>query len=71
MYKRQTYNHAISVNEEKNAIQTVAEKAKKAGKKVGVTTSVSVDPVSYTHLLIREFIVITGCIREITSLMTG
>lgn len=27
----------------KNAIQTVAEKAKKAGKKVGVTTSVSVD----------------------------
>ena len=40
---KKTYNHAISVNEEKNAIQTVAEKAKKAGKKVGVTTSVSVD----------------------------
>ena len=40
---KKTYNHAISVNEEKNAIQTVAEKAKKAGKKVGITTSVSVD----------------------------
>ena len=40
---KKTYNHAISVNEEKNAIQTVAEKAKNAGKKVGVTTSVSVD----------------------------
>ena len=40
---KKTYNHAISVNEEKNTIQTVAEKAKKAGKKVGVTTSVSVD----------------------------
>ena len=57
---KKTYNHAISVGEDKNAIQTVAEKAKKAGKKVGVTTSVSVDhatpaafyahPVSYTHL---------------------
>ena len=31
------------MGEDKNAIQTVAEKAKKAGKKVGVTTSVSVD----------------------------
>ena len=40
---KKTYNHAISVGEDKNAIQTVAEKAKKAGKKVGVTTSVSVD----------------------------
>ena len=40
---QKTYNHAISVGEDKNAIQTVAEKAKKAGKKVGVTTSVSVD----------------------------
>ena len=37
---KKTYNHAISVGEDKNAIQTVAEKAKKAGKKVGVTTSV-------------------------------
>lgn len=38
-----TYNGAISVGEDKNAIQTIAEKAKKAGKKVGITTSVSVD----------------------------
>ncbi|WP_294630673.1 alkaline phosphatase [uncultured Bacteroides sp.] len=38
-----TYNHAISVGEDKNAIQTVAEKARKAGKKVGVATSVSID----------------------------
>ncbi len=38
-----TYNHAISVGEDKNPMETVAEKAKKAGKKVGVTTSVSVD----------------------------
>ena len=40
---KKTYNGAISVGEDKNAIQTIAEKAKKAGKKVGVTTSVSVD----------------------------
>ena len=40
---KKTYNHAISVDVDKNPIQTVAEKAKKAGKKVGVTTSVSVD----------------------------
>ena len=32
---KKTYNGAISVGEDKNAIQTVAEKAKKAGKKVG------------------------------------
>lgn len=38
-----TYNSAISVGEDKNPIETIAEKAKKAGKKVGVTTSVSVD----------------------------
>ncbi|MCD8183673.1 MAG: alkaline phosphatase [Bacteroides sp.] len=38
-----TYNGAIGVDVNKNALQTVAEKAKKAGKKVGVTTSVSVD----------------------------
>ena len=37
---KKTYNGAISVGEDKSAIQTVAEKAKKAGKKVGVTTSV-------------------------------
>ena len=38
-----TYNGAIGMDDDKNALQTVAEKAKKAGKKVGVTTSVSVD----------------------------
>ena len=38
-----TYNGAIGMDDEKNVIQSVAEKAKKAGKKVGVTTSVSVD----------------------------
>ncbi|MCF2707897.1 alkaline phosphatase [Bacteroides pyogenes] len=40
---KKTYNHAISVDKDKNPIQTLAEKAKRAGKKVGVTTSVSVD----------------------------
>lgn len=40
---KKTYNGAISVDEDRNAIQTVAEKAKRAGKKVGITTSVSVD----------------------------
>lgn len=38
-----TYNGAIGMDDQKNTLQTVAEKAKKAGKKVGVTTSVSVD----------------------------
>ena len=38
-----TYNGAIGIDDQKNVIQSVAEKAKKAGKKVGVTTSVSVD----------------------------
>lgn len=38
-----TYNDAIGVDTEKNSLQTVAEKAKKAGKKVGITTSVSID----------------------------
>ncbi|MEG1004797.1 MAG: alkaline phosphatase [Bacteroides sp.] len=38
-----TYNGAIGLDDQKNKITTVAEQAKKAGKKVGVTTSVSVD----------------------------
>ena len=38
-----TYNGAIGMDDQKNVIQSVAEKAKKAGKKVGVATSVSVD----------------------------
>ena len=40
---KKTYNSAISVGEDKKPMETVAEKAKKAGKKVGVATSVSVD----------------------------
>lgn len=50
---KKTYNHAIGVDINKAPIQSVAEKAKKAGKRVGVTTSVSVDhatPASfYAH----------------------
>ena len=38
-----TYNGAFGMDDDKNALQTVAEKAKQAGRKVGVTTSVSVD----------------------------
>lgn len=48
-----TYNGAIGVDKDKNPVQSVAEKAKAAGKRVGVTTSVSVDhatPASfYAH----------------------
>lgn len=50
---QKTYNGAISVGEDKQPMETIAEKAKKAGKKVGVATSVSVDhatPASfYAH----------------------
>ena len=38
-----TYNGAIGMNDQKEPIETVAEKAKKAGKRVGIATSVSVD----------------------------
>lgn len=38
-----TYNGSIGLDERKNVLQTVAEKAKNSGKKVGITTSVSVD----------------------------
>ena len=38
-----TYNGAIGMDDQKQVLQSVAEKAKAAGKKVGVTTSVSVD----------------------------
>lgn len=40
---KKTYNGAIGVDFEKNVVESVAEKAKKAGRRVGVTTSVSVD----------------------------
>lgn len=55
---KKTYNHAIGVDLDKNPIQSVAEKAKKAGKKVGVTTSVSVDHATpaafYAHQTDRD-----------------
>lgn len=38
-----TYNGAIGVNPDKEAVESVAVKAKRSGKRVGVTTSVSVD----------------------------
>lgn len=38
-----TYNGAIGVDINKERLQSVAEKAKKAGRRVGITTSVSVD----------------------------
>ncbi len=48
-----TYNAAISMDEKKNDLESVASKAKKAGRKVGVTTTVSVDhatpAVFYAH----------------------
>lgn len=48
-----TYNGAIGVNTDKETVMSVAERAKLAGKKVGITTSVSVDhatPASfYAH----------------------
>ena len=48
-----TKNGSIGVNAEAAVVQSVAEKAKKAGRKVGITTSVSVDhatPASfYAH----------------------
>ncbi|MCD8031303.1 MAG: alkaline phosphatase [Bacteroides sp.] len=38
-----TYNGAIGVDMDKAPLMTIAERAKKAGRRVGVTTSVSVD----------------------------
>ena len=38
-----TYNGAIGMNQDKNIAETIAEKAKKAGRKVGIATSVSID----------------------------
>lgn len=53
-----TYNGAIGLDDQKNRLQSVAEKAKKAGKKVGVTTSVSIDhatpAVFYAHQADRD-----------------
>ncbi|MGN0310360.1 MAG: alkaline phosphatase, partial [Bacteroides sp.] len=38
-----TYNGAIGVNPDKEPVESVAVKAKRSGKRVGVTTSVSID----------------------------
>lgn len=38
-----TYNGAVSMDDDKNVLSTVAERAKKAGRKVGIAASVSVD----------------------------
>lgn len=38
-----TYNGAIGVDSDKQPVESVAEKAKKAGRKVGIATSVSID----------------------------
>lgn len=38
-----TYNGAVSMDDDKNVLSTVAERAKKVGRKVGIATSVSVD----------------------------
>lgn len=38
-----TYNGAIGLDDQKNRIVSIAEQAKKAGKKVGIATSVSID----------------------------
>lgn len=50
---QKTYNSAIGVDTDKKSIESVAVKAKRAGKKVGIATSVSVDhatPASfYAH----------------------
>lgn len=53
-----TYNGAIGLDDQKNRIVSIAEQAKKAGKKVGVTTSVSVDHATpaafYAHQASRN-----------------
>ena len=53
-----TYNGAIGVDLEMNPVETIAEKAKKAGMKVGIISSGSLDqatPASfYSHQLSRE-----------------
>lgn len=53
-----TYNGAIGVNKEQEPVESVAVQAKKAGKKVGVTTSVSIDHATpaafYAHQTSRS-----------------
>ncbi|MBO7417822.1 MAG: alkaline phosphatase [Bacteroidaceae bacterium] len=53
-----TYNGAMGVDVDKNPIESFAEKAKKAGKRVGITTSVSIDHATpgthYAHEINRN-----------------
>ena len=53
-----TYNGAIGVDANKETLQSIAERAKKAGKKVGITTSVSIDHATpaafYAHQVSRS-----------------
>ena len=53
-----TYNGAIGLDADKNVVESVALKAKKAGCKVGVATSVSVDHATpacfYAHQKVRK-----------------
>lgn len=53
-----TYNGAIGVDVNKETLQSIAERAKKAGKKVGITTSVSIDHATpaafYAHQVSRS-----------------
>ena len=52
-----TYNGAVGMNRDKNIVETIAEKAKKTGCKVGIATSVSIDHATpaafYAHQLDR------------------
>ena len=53
-----TYNGAIGVDKNKNIIESIAAKAKKNGKKVGIATSVSIDHATtasfYAHQIDRN-----------------
>ena len=53
-----TYNGAMGVDVDKNPVESFAEKAKKAGKRVGITTSVSIDHATpgthYAHEINRN-----------------
>jgi len=53
-----TYNGAMGVDADKNPVESFAERAKKAGKRVGITTSVSIDHATpgthYAHEINRN-----------------
>ncbi|MDR0976206.1 MAG: alkaline phosphatase, partial [Prevotellaceae bacterium] len=60
-----TYNSAISMDADGNTLTSVAERAKKAGRRVGITTSVSVDhatpAVFYAHQAKRSMYYEIAC----------